>query len=155
MEEFMKVCVTATGPGLEAEIDPRFGRCSYFVFYNLDDDSAESIENPNLAAAGGVGVQSGQLMSEKQVGVVLTGNVGPNAFATLNAANISVVTGVSGTVGETIEKYKNGELAPTSGPTVAKDAGKTGFSGGGRAGGMGRGGGQGRGGMGGPQTSGS
>lgn len=126
MEEFMKVCVTATKPGLEAEIDPRFGRCSYFVFFNLDDDSVESVENPNLTAAGGVGVQSGQLMSEKQVDVVLTGNVGPNAFATLNAANISVVTGVSATVGKAIEKYKNGELSPTGGPTVAKDAGKRG-----------------------------
>jgi predicted Fe-Mo cluster-binding NifX family protein len=50
--------------------------------------------------------------------VVLTGNVGPNAFQALSSAGIKIVTGASGTVREVIERYKRGELKETSTPTV-------------------------------------
>ena len=33
----MKVAVTASGPSLDAQVDPRFGRCAYFVFVESDD----------------------------------------------------------------------------------------------------------------------
>jgi predicted Fe-Mo cluster-binding NifX family protein len=32
----MKICVTATAANLEAQIDPRFGRCSYFVIVDSE-----------------------------------------------------------------------------------------------------------------------
>ena len=114
----MKICITAQGNDLEAQVDPRFGRCQYFVIADTDTDETDVLENPNKDGMGGVGVQSGQLMTEKQVKVVLTGNVGPNAFQTLQAGGIEVITEVSGTVKEAIEKYKNGELKSTQGPSV-------------------------------------
>jgi len=67
---------------------------------------------------GGAGIQSGQFVAEKKVKAVLTGNIGPNAFQTLQAADIEVITGISGTVKEVIEKYKSGELKSTQGPSV-------------------------------------
>ena len=57
-------------------------------------------------------------MADRQVKAVVTGNVGPNAFQTLNAAGIPVITGASGSVRQTIEKYKKGELKQTQGPTT-------------------------------------
>jgi predicted Fe-Mo cluster-binding NifX family protein len=39
----MKVCVTAAGPGLDAPLDPRFGRCAYFVVVEAETMEAESI----------------------------------------------------------------------------------------------------------------
>lgn len=114
----MKVCVTARGDNLDALVDPRFGRCQYFVIIDLDTLQYEAISNPNIDARGGAGIQSGQIMAEKGVGAVVTGNVGPNAYQTLTAAGISVITGASGTVREAVEKFKNGELQQTHGPTT-------------------------------------
>ena len=119
----MKVCVTAQGNTLDAEVDPRFGRCRFFLIVDTDSMAFEAIANPNLEAAGGAGVQSGQLVAAKGVGAVLTGNIGPNAFQVLSAAGIDVVTSVSGTVKAAVEDFKSGKFKPNSGPSVGSKFG--------------------------------
>ena len=114
----MKICVTSDGDKLDSKVDPRFGRCQYFIIVDTDTLEFDAIQNPSINSMGGAGIQSGQLIAEKKVKTVLTGNVGPNAFQTLQAAGIDVITGISGTVKEITEKYKKGELKPTSGPSV-------------------------------------
>jgi predicted Fe-Mo cluster-binding NifX family protein len=114
----MKVAVTATGDGLDAAVDPRFGRCQRFVFVDLETMEAETVKNDNVDASGGAGIQSAQLIADKAATVVLTGNCGPHAHRTLEAAGIQVIIGVQGTVAEAIEKYKAGELLATDGPNV-------------------------------------
>ena len=114
----MNICVTSQGDNLDALVDPRFGRCQYFIIVDTETLQYKAISNPNIDARGGAGIQSGQVMAERLVKAVVTGNVGPNAFQTLNAAGISVITGASGSIRQAIEKYKKGELKPTQGPTT-------------------------------------
>jgi len=113
-----KICITSEGDKLESGVDPRFGRCKYFIIVDIDNLQFEAIPNPNIDSMGGAGIQSGQLIAEKKVKTLLTGNVGPNAFKTLQAAGVDVVTGISGTVKEAIEKYKKNDIKPTDGPSV-------------------------------------
>jgi len=113
-----KICVTAQGDNLDSAVDPRFGRCQYFIIADTESENFEAVKNPNIDSMGGAGIQAGQLIAEKQVKTVLTGNTGPNAYRTLNAAGIQVITGVSGKVGEAIKKYKKGEFKSTDGPNV-------------------------------------
>ena len=114
----MKIGVSSSGNNMEALVDPRFGRCPYFVL--VDSESMQFEAVPNLAATSGsgAGIQAAQTITSKQVQVLITGNVGPNAFRALSAAGMTVITGASGKVREVIEKYKKGVLSETREPTV-------------------------------------
>lgn len=122
----MNICVTSQGDNLDSSIDPRFGRCNYFLIIDSDTLEFEAVENSFSQAGGGAGIQSGQLMSSKGVKAVLTGNVGPNAFQTLNAAGIEIFTGASGTVREVVESYKEGKMTASEGPSVDSKYGMSG-----------------------------
>jgi predicted Fe-Mo cluster-binding NifX family protein len=119
----MKICITSEKDSLESAVDPRFGRCRYFLVFDTETSEMEFCPNPNVQGLGGVGIQSGQFMAEKGVKTVITGNVGPNAFQTLQAAGIDVVVGVSGNIREVIERYKKGELTPAKDSNAQKKAG--------------------------------
>ncbi len=116
----MKICVTSQGDSLDSVVDPRFGRCQYFIIVDIDSLEFETVQNPGIAAGGGAGIQSAQLVANKDVEVILTGNVGPNAYQTLQAAGVKIIVGATGTVREAIEQYKKGGFtSSTGGPNVS------------------------------------
>jgi predicted Fe-Mo cluster-binding NifX family protein len=125
----MRIAISATGRTLDAPLDPRFGRCPTFVLVETDDMSFEAIDNGNSSLGGGAGIQSAQLMAQKGVKTVLTGNCGPNAHETLSAAGIDVIVGCRGTVSEVVAQFTAGQLRPARGPNVD---GHAGMGGGGR-----------------------
>jgi len=114
----MKLAVTAKGTTLESQVDPRFGRCAAFIIVETDDMSFEAVDNSSAAAGGGAGIQAAQQIAEKGAEILLTGNCGPNAFKTLEAAGIKVAIGVSGSIKEAVEQYKNGVTELTGGANV-------------------------------------
>ncbi len=152
-EEKMKICVTATAGDLNAQVDPRFGRCQYFVFVDSDTMAFEAVPNEAITAPGGAGIQAAQTVVNKGGNVVISGNIGPNAFQVLSTAGVKIATGAYGTVKEAVEMYKAGKLNEAGISTVAAHAGMgagagtsagtgAGFGmgmGGGRGGGRGRG----------------
>ena len=144
----MKICVTATAGDLNAQVDPRFGRCQYFVIVDSETMAFEAMANEAIAAPGGAGIQAAQTMVNKGVDVVISGNIGPNAFQVLSTAGVKIATGAYGTVQEAAEMYKGGKLGETGASTVAAHAGMGATAPGGGFGmgmGGGRGGGRGQG----------
>ena len=142
-EMYMRIAISATGPTLDAEVDPRFGRCQYFIIVDPETMEFEALENSNAVAAGGAGISTGQMIAGKGVEVVLTGNCGPNAYQVLSAAGLQVITGVSGKIKDAIEEYKLGTFSAAQQPNVADHFGVSYGKGMGR--GMGRGMGMGQG----------
>jgi predicted Fe-Mo cluster-binding NifX family protein len=114
----MKIAVTASTSELSSPVDPRFGRCAYFLFVDSETMQFEAVENTNVAAASGAGIQSAQLVANQGANVLLTGSCGPNAFQTLQAAGVEVIVGVTGTIQEAVQQYKTGKLQPTAQPNV-------------------------------------
>ncbi len=114
----MKIAISSEGPNLEVNVDPRFGRCKYFIIVDTDTLEFEAVDNSNNMTSGGAGIASAQTVSNKEVNAVLTGHCGPNAYQVLEASEIQVITNVSGKVRDAIEYYKKGQFRLASGPTV-------------------------------------
>ena len=119
----MKIVVTSTGNTLESPIDPRFGRCQFFIFLDPETMEFEAAENEAVMASGGAGPQAAQFVANKGAEAVLTGNVGPNAVSALKAAGITIYVGATGTVKETVSLFKNGQLQEVGEATVASHSG--------------------------------
>ena len=100
-----KICVTSSGPTLESMVDPRFGRCAYFIIADTETYDFEAVSNEAAMASGGAGIRAAQTVALQDVEAVLTGSVGPNAFPALQDAGIKILSGVSGTVRSAIENY--------------------------------------------------
>jgi predicted Fe-Mo cluster-binding NifX family protein len=122
-ETTMKLAISSRGNTLESEVDPRFGRCQYFIVQDDASGEFEALNNSAKSASGGAGIQAAQTVVDSGAKVVLTGNVGPNAFQALTAGGVSVYTGASGTIKEAIERYKAGELDSTENPSVGSHFG--------------------------------
>jgi len=135
----MKIAISATAPTLDAEVDPRFGRCLYFIIDDVDTLKFEALENSSAASSSGAGIAAAQMIADKGVQAVLTGNCGPNAYQVLSSAGIEIVTGVSGKVKDAIEGYKSGKFKASSQPNVPGHFGTGAGFGTDRGMGMGRG----------------
>jgi len=129
----MKICVSSSGTNLESQIDPRFGRCPYFIIVDDDTMKFEALPNSSISATHGAGIGAAQIVVNKDIKVVITGNIGPNAYQVLSDTGIKIITGISGRVKNAIEKFKSGDLEETPQPTVAPHFGA------GKGGGMGKG----------------
>ncbi len=102
----MKICITSQGKEIDSQIDPRFGRCAYFIFADTETGKIEAVSNEFINASGGAGTKAAQFIAGKGALKLLTGNLGPNAVTALSVAGIATVTGVTGTVKYAIDKYK-------------------------------------------------
>ncbi|MBF0303207.1 MAG: NifB/NifX family molybdenum-iron cluster-binding protein [Desulfamplus sp.] len=115
----MKAAVSSSGKTLESELDPRFGRASYFLIVDTETFDFEVKQNDqNMNLPQGAGIQAGKIVADCGVEVLITGNCGPKAYNVLDAVGIKVVTGTNGTVREVVEKFKNNALQYSQGPNV-------------------------------------
>lgn len=114
----MRIAISANGSTLDAEVDPRFGRCQYFIIADPETMEFEAVDNSSAMAAGGAGISAAQMIADKGVKAVLTGNCGPNAYQVLSPAGIQVITGVSGKAKDVIEGYRAGKFQASSQPNV-------------------------------------
>ncbi len=153
----MKIAVSSSGTDLNSPVDPRFGRAQYFVIVDSDSRQVVNVVDNTSAqnAAHGAGINAATNVAQAGAKVVLTGQMGPKAFAVLNAANIEVISNAGGTVAQAVEQFLSGGLKPDGGPSGTPHQGQGGVGAGGGGGfggggfGPGMGGGFGQGGMGG------
>jgi len=111
----MIVGITARAAGTDAPAEQRFGRAPYFVFVDTETGKSESVENPLIDAAGGVGPRAVQLLSEHGATILVTGQVGGNAARALAAGGIKAYAyRGSGSVTDALAEYTAGNLQPIS-----------------------------------------
>jgi len=108
----MKIAVSSTGKNLSSQVDEIFGRCPYFLIVEIENKKireVETIKNISLNQTGGAGISVAQMIVEKDVSAVVTGNVGPRALDVLKQFKVDVFNG-SGSVTENLQKFIEGKL---------------------------------------------
>ena len=120
----MKIAITAEKGSLDAALDPRFGRCAWFIILNTASPEAfTAVENLAASAGGGAGVQASQAIIDAGVRTVISGNFGPKAYDALNAAGISMCVVEAQTVREAVEAFNAGKGKLLDSPSAAAHAG--------------------------------
>ncbi len=115
----MKIAITSTGPDLDSQVDPRFGRAAYILIVDTATLEFEVLDNSaNLNAFKGAGIQAATMISDNGAEVLLTGFCGPNAFKTLNAAKVKVANDVDGSVRDAVHAYIEGKVSFADGANV-------------------------------------
>jgi len=87
----MKVAITSTGNNLESKLDQRFGRCSYFVIYDMETKGIEFIPNPNKDAQEGAGPASVQIVASRNVQKIISGEFGIKIKSLLDSLKIQMI----------------------------------------------------------------
>ncbi len=117
----MKIAISAQGNSLQSPLDPRFGRAAGFIIVDGQTGAHEYRDNAqNLSLPQGAGIQAAMHVKDAGVEAVITGHVGPKAFAALSKGNIKVYYTQLPTVGAAYAAFTKGELLP------AQDADKQG-----------------------------
>ena len=108
----MIIVISSHGKTLESQPNPRFGRSSFYIKYNLEDGTWVDLENPAVSQRGGAGVAASQFLVDHHADVAISGDFGPNAYRALNAAGIKMFTFSNNyqSIQDVIEAYQNNEL---------------------------------------------
>ncbi len=113
----MKLAITAGEPQFEAKLEPRFGRCAYFLIVDTETQDWKPMQNPAAEAMGGAGPQAAQFLADQDVQAVISGEFGPNAYTALEAAGIRMYRSKSDQINILFEKFLTDQLEPISSPT--------------------------------------
>jgi len=108
----MKIAISSIDKNIESNVSDVFGRCPYFIIAEINDKKigkTEVIKNKSIDQMGGAGISTAQLIAEKNVDTVITGNVGPRALDILNQFNIGIYSG-EGIIKEVLQEFIDEKL---------------------------------------------
>ena len=109
----MKIAVSSSNGDIEGNVDPRFGRCSYFILMELEDDNIinhEIIGNEGAKQIRGAGLISAEQIASINPDVLITGTLGPHASAILLKTNIKLYS-YTGSIKEAIKLLTQNKLS--------------------------------------------
>lgn len=123
----MKLCITSLGSTLDSPVDFRFGRAQYFLILDEKGKLEQALPNPGIRATRGAGIAAAQAISSKGVEVLITGNIGPNAFSVLATTGIKIFLVRPGsTVKQVFSMWKENKLTQVKKPTFLGRFGRRG-----------------------------
>jgi len=101
----LKVAVPAEGAHLDAKVGDRLGLSSHLLVIDLESKNLEAYPRPR-ASGSGAGMEMVALIIAKKCNFLLTGWCSPTAEKYLSAYGVGIVTGISGTVAEALDKFE-------------------------------------------------
>jgi len=105
------ICLSSLGEDLDADLDPRFGRCQYFMIVKIKGDEIigfKAIKNKGLEQGHGAGMAAAETVGESGAQVVISGDFGPKASSVLEQLKIEMRKD-SGKIRDIINRYIKSE----------------------------------------------
>ncbi len=114
----MKVLVTTTAPGLDAEIEPHFWHAAYLTIVDTATLEWEALPTPAMPNVHSAGTRLSLMATHQHVGAAISNDYGPNCYIVLEAAGVPMyLSGTCKTVREAVEQFKAGKLVTINAPT--------------------------------------
>jgi predicted Fe-Mo cluster-binding NifX family protein len=88
----MKVVITSSGDTPDSLVDRRFGRCNYFAFCDTITGECNFVTNPNNEKMEGAGVSAVNLVAEKGVEKVVSGEFGAKVKSLFDQLQIQLIS---------------------------------------------------------------
>ena len=115
----MKIAISSTGKTIDDVMDSRFGRCNYFIIYDLDNDEYKAVENKGITSGHGAGIAAAQQILDENVDVVISGRLGPNSYRIIEGEGIAMLQADQGKIRDIINDYKENKLSHQKGAGAA------------------------------------
>jgi len=88
-EEKLIIAVASEGETLKAAVSQTAARCPYFLIVDSKGQLLEAVENPYKDTRGGAGVSAANFLAERNVTVIIAGNIGSKMRDELSAQKIA------------------------------------------------------------------
>jgi len=105
----MRIAITAQGKELSSKIETRFGQTKWLIAVDTQTGDVSAYNTMVNLGTGILGVQTAQNVVDLDVEIVITGNIGPNAFTVISTSGIKVFLS-QGTIEEALALFKEGKL---------------------------------------------
>ncbi|MFA7502928.1 MAG: NifB/NifX family molybdenum-iron cluster-binding protein [Anaerovoracaceae bacterium] len=110
----MIVALPMDEKSLAAIVANNFGRATYYLFYDMENDTVSFINNTAAMSRGGAGIKAAQIIVDNKADVLLTPRCGENAADVLLESKIEIYRSIEGTAQTNIDAFKAGKLQPLS-----------------------------------------
>ena len=105
----MKIALTTREKSLESELDLRFARGNYILFYNTDDDTYKFIDN-QADDAHGACPKMIEFLVRNETNAIIARSLGKNAYDAANSAGIKIYENKDEKAIKNIDLLKNNKL---------------------------------------------
>ncbi len=105
----MRIAIPVEEKSEDAKLSDRFARAPFFIIFDEDKNEVEYYENTDLDAHG-MGPKTTRLLSDKNVQVLITKDVGANALTALQGVGIEIYRAIPGSAKDNLHAWKEGKL---------------------------------------------
>jgi len=105
-----KIAIASDGKTLESQVDPRFGRCFYFLIVDSETEEFKVLPNTAGSMSRGAGISAAQLVVDQKVEAAIAGNFGPKAVSVLSQSGVKIFLVSGKTAKEVVKDFKEGKL---------------------------------------------
>jgi predicted Fe-Mo cluster-binding NifX family protein len=106
----MLIAITSEGTDLNSLASEKFGRSPCIIFYDTGKNTFDFLQNPFKNIFDGAGIQTSQIIIEKNVSALITTEIGLNAFRFLRSAGIDVYLCAKKSISKVAGDFVEGKL---------------------------------------------